>query len=117
MKRFNERSRATLRKEKDALETERTKRIQLEREVLPTKKERFESIQREWQEAETTEILLEKELEIGRKNLAGVRQRLEQQQRQLSKARGRLDQGHRQRDSNQARKLLQVGARPFLYCG
>lgn len=109
MKRFNERSRATLRKEKEALETERAKRIQVERQVLPEKKERFESIQREWREAETAETLLDKELEVGRKKLAAIRVKLEQQQRQLSQTRGRLDQGHRQRDSNQAHKLLQVG--------
>lgn len=111
MKRLNERSRVSLRKEKEALEAEKAKRLQVEREILPEKKEGFESIQRELRQAETADNLLEKELETGRKKLSGIRQRLEEQQRKLSQARGRLDQGHRERDSNQAHKLLQVS--PF----
>lgn len=108
MKRLNERSRLTLRKEKEALETEKAKRLQVECDLLPEKKQRFELLQRDMRDAQSADNLLEKELEIGRKKIAAIRQRLEEQQQQLAQARGQLDQGHRERDSNQARKLLQV---------
>lgn len=108
MKRLNERSRVTLRKEKECLAVEKTKRVQVECDILPEKKQRFELLQRELGDAEAADNLLQKELESGRKTIAAIRQRLEEQQRQLAQARGRLDQGHRERDSNQAHKLLQV---------
>ncbi|KAI9562849.1 hypothetical protein GHT06_010304 [Daphnia sinensis] len=107
MKRLNERSRVTLRKEKEALEVEKAKRLQVECDLLPEKKQRFELLQRDLRDAQSADNLLEKELEIGRKKIAAIRQRLEEQQQQLAQARGRLDQGHRERDSNQACKLLQ----------
>lgn len=119
MKRLNERSRVTLRKEKEALDVEKAKRLEVERDVLPEKKQQFESLERLLGDVESADGLLEKDLESGRKKLATIRQRLEEQQRQLAQARGQLDQGHRQRDSNQAHKLLQVSRsiikRPFLY--
>ena len=108
MKRLNERSRVSLRKEKEALEVEKVKRLQVERDVLPDRKQQFESLQRLLKDAESSDALFEKDLETGRKKMAAIRQRLEEQQQQLAQARGQLDQGHRQRDSNQAHKLLQV---------
>lgn len=108
MKRLNERSRVSLRKEKEALEVEKVKRLQVERDVLPDRKQQFESLQRLLKDAESRDALFEKDLETGRKKMAVIRQRLEEQQQQLAQARGQLDQGHRQRDSNQAHKLLQV---------
>jgi hypothetical protein len=108
MKRLNERSRVSLRKEKEALEVEKVKRLQVERDVLPDRKQQFESLQRLLKDAESSDALFEKDLETGRKKMAVIRQRLEEQQQQLAQARGQLDQGHRQRDSNQAHKLLQV---------
>ncbi|XP_046449237.1 coiled-coil domain-containing protein 40-like [Daphnia pulex] len=107
MKRLNERSRVTLRKEKEALDVEKAKRLQVEGDVLPEKKQQFESLERLLGDVESADGLLEKDLESGRKKLATIRQRLEEQQQQLAQARGQLDQGHRQRDSNQAHKLLQ----------
>lgn len=109
MKRLNERSKVTLRKEKEALDVEKAKRLQMERDVLPEKNQQLETLQRDLREAETADSLIEKELENGRRKLFATRQKLEEQQNQLSQARGQLDQGHRERDSNQAQKLLQVG--------
>lgn len=121
MKRLNDRSRVTLRREKEALDVEKAKRLEVERDVLPVKKQQLESLQRLLRDAESADGLLEKDLESGRKKLAAIRQRLEEQQRQLAQARGQLDQGHRQRDSNQAHKLLQVSPSiitrpPVIYC-
>ena len=121
MKRLNDRSRVTLRREKEALDVEKAKRLEVERDVLPEKKQQLESLQRLLRDAESADGLLEKDLESGRKKLAAIRQRLEEQQRQLAQARGQLDQGHRQRDSNQAHKLLQVSPSiitrpPVIYC-
>ena len=108
MKRLNEKSKCVLKREKESLELEKAKRLEMERQVLPEKKQQLEALERELVEAETADRLLEKELEAGRRKLSATRQKLEEQQGKLAQARGRLDQGHRQRDSNQAQKLLQV---------
>lgn len=107
-KRSGEKVHAALGREKEALAAERARRSDVERRVLPEKRQAMEAVRGEVAEARETEARLEKELADGRNKLADVRRRLEEQQWQLAQARGRLDQGGRHRENTQMQKMLQV---------
>ena len=108
LKRCAERSQLALQKEKDSLETERTRRTELEGR-LPDKKKQLEeelvALRRAQDEADD----IERQVQVGRQELLDMKRRLEEQQLQLAATRGQLDQGQRHRDSGQSNKLFQVG--------
>lgn len=107
-KRSGDKVAASLRKEKEALGAEKGRRSDVERKVLPEKKDQLDAVRRDVSDAQAAEARLDKQLADGRDKLADVRQKLEEQQWQLAQARGRLDQGGRHRESTQMQKMLQV---------
>ena len=107
LKRCEDKSRIALQKEKDVLESERTKQAELHGRLADKKsrlQEELDGLKRVQEEADD----VDRQVQTGRQQLMEIKRRLEQQQLQLAVARGQLDQGQRDRDSDQANKLFQV---------
>lgn len=107
LKRCAEKSRSALQKEKDTLEAERSRRMELE-DRLPDNKKHLEEGLVALRRAQDEANDIERQVQIGRQEVLDMKRRLEEQQLQLAAARGQLDQGQRHRDSGQSNKLFQV---------